>query len=254
MDLNEKIKKARDMILESKYSVALSGAGISTPSGIPDFRSPESGLWNKIDPMEVATIWAFKSNPRKFYEFMYPISRNILGAKPNPAHNALAKLEEKELLQLVITQNIDSLHQRAGNKKVVELHGNLREIICIKCRSVSPLEVLKEEIEKKISEDKNYYPKCSCGGLLKPNVILFGETLPSEALYRAQQSCSICELMIVVGSSLTVQPANFLPVVAHQKGARIIIVNLQETPLDETADLVIREKLEKVLPEIVEGI
>lgn len=249
MSFEKQIKTARELILNSKYTICLTGAGISTPSGIPDFRSPSSGIWSKVDPMEVATIWAFQSNPQKFYDFFSPLVDTIINAKPNAAHIALTKLEEKKLLQLLITQNIDNLHQKAGAKEVAELHGNLKECICLKCRKIFPTEELIPSLKE------NKIPTCDeCGGILKPNVILFGETLPLDTLYKSQQAAQDCEVMIIAGSSLVVYPAAGLPQIAVLRGAKIIVINLEPTYIDLKAKVIIPGEVDKVLPEIVSGI
>ena len=254
MLFEEEIKLSSELIINSHYTISLTGAGISTPSGIPDFRSPSSGIWAKVDPMEVATIWAFKQNPRKFFEFMNSLNLSIFSAEPNPAHYALAKLEEKGLLQLLVTQNIDSLHQKAGSKKVIEVHGNLRGVICLRCRKISPMEDFIKLFQEN-KDDKNYYPTCSeCGGILKPDVVLFGEALPTDALYTAHRAAQECEVMIVVGSSLVVQPIASLPEIAYGSGAKIIVINLQPTYIDKRARVVIRGEVDKVLPQIVKHI
>lgn len=250
MLFEEQIKEAQNLILNSKYTICLTGAGISTPSGIPDFRSPVSGIWEKVDPMEVATIWAFKQNPKKFYDFFSPMIDTIMYAKPNPAHIALAQLEEKGLLQLIITQNIDGLHQKAGSKNVAEVHGNFKECICLECRRIFSSEelILQLKGSKKI-------PTCEvCGGVIKPNVVLFGETLPLDVLYRAQRAAQDCEVMLCVGSSLVVYPAAGLPEIAYSSGAKIIVINLQPTYIDAKAKVVIPGEVDKVLPEIAKGI
>ena len=250
MEIEEKIKRSAELISNSNYTVALSGAGISTASGIPDFRSPGYGLWEKVDPMEVASIWSLKSNPRRVYEFMYSMAKTIYEAEPNPAHIALAQLEKKGLLRLVITQNIDNLHQRAGSKEVVEVHGNLREAICLNCHKIVPMEEFREKLEEKLKQ-KEGVPQCQCGGLLKPNVIFFGEQLPAEAVYKARRGAEDCEVMLVVGSSLVVQPVSMLPELASRRGAKIIVINLEATYIDGRAEVVIGGKVDEILPRIV---
>jgi NAD-dependent deacetylase len=247
------INKAAEIIRNSNYMIALTGAGISTPSGIPDFRSPQSGLWEKFDPMEVATIWSFLKNPRKFYEFMFSGLKGFFEALPNPAHYSLAELEKKGILKVLITQNIDNLHQKAGSKNVIEVHGNSREFICISCKGIYPTEDVREKIERILTE-KDYLPKCSCGGLLKPNVVLFGEQLPKDALFRSYSAIEKCDLMLIVGSSLVVQPVASFPYLAKKNGAKIIVVNLEETYIDRDAEVVIRDRVEVALPEILKNV
>jgi len=241
------VEKAAQIILSSKYVVALTGAGISTPSGIPDFRSPGSGLWEKVDPMAVASIYAFRLNPERFFEWFRPLGKTLLESRPNPAHIALAKLEEAGLLKAVITQNIDGLHQKAGSKRVLEIHGHIREAECIICRRSYPTEsFLHNYLE--LGE----IPRCQCGGILKPKVILFGEPLPKWVFLEAVGEAQRCDAMIIAGSSLEVYPAAELPTLAYQNGAKLIVVNLQSTYADSIADVVIREDVAVALPAIAE--
>jgi len=243
----DEIRKAAQLILTSKHAVALTGAGISTPSGIPDFRSPGSGLWEKVNPMLVASVFAFRLRPKKFFDWFRPLGRKLLEAEPNPAHIALARLEELGLLKVVITQNIDNLHQKAGSKRVLELHGHLREAQCMKCHKVVPTEGLWEKVL-----EEGELPRCECGGILKPKVVLFGEALPRGVFLEAWGEAQRCDLMLIVGSSLEVFPAAELPSVAYQSGARLIVVNLTETYADSMADVVIHEDVASVLPQIVD--
>lgn len=248
MSGDENIRRAAELLLASRHSVALTGAGISTPSGIPDFRSPETGLWSQSDPMAVASIYIFRSQPEVFYEWMRPTARLFLEAKPNPAHHALADLEEMGLLKAVITQNIDNLHQRAGSKRVLELHGHLREAICMRCQQVFPTEGMVHDymMEGKV-------PSCEdCGGVLKPMAVFFGEPLPMDVLMDAQMESQVCDLMLVAGSSLEVIPAANLPFVAHGLGSELVIVNEMVTAADDRAAVVIHDDVAEILPRIVE--
>jgi len=247
MTLVKQIEKAADLFAGAKHAVALTGAGVSTPSGIPDFRSPGSGLWEKVDPMAVASIFAFRLQPQAFYDWLHPTAELLLNAQPNPAHRALAGLENQGFLKAVITQNIDDLHQKAGSTKVYELHGHLREATCIGCHKIVPARSL---IEKFIADAQ--VPRCECGGVMKPNVILLGEQPPIDVLLAAQREAEECDLMLVAGSSLQVVPASGIPFLAKRRGARIIIVNYQPTSLDPSADVVIHEDVAVVLPKIVE--
>lgn len=174
MKMNPQIQHATELIQQARHIVAMTGAGISTLSGIPDFRSPNSGLWNSADPLEVASIHAFRRNPQLFYNWIHPVSQLFLDAKPNAAHQALVKLERSGKLKAVITQNIDDLHTKAGSQTVFELHGHLRELTCVQCYRVTAAELV---LEKFVADGQ--VPHCAhCGGVLKPNVILFGEQLP----------------------------------------------------------------------------
>ncbi len=249
MSLQKDIDRAAELLTSARYAVAFTGAGVSTPSGIPDFRSPGSGLWAKTDPMVVASIRAFRAEPRIFYQWMSSTAALFVEAQPNAAHTALAKLEEFGLLKAVITQNIDNLHQRAGSKRVLELHGHLREAVCMRCQQVVDVEGLVQEcmLEGEV-------PYCrDCGGVLKPMAVLTGEPLPMDVFLDAQVESQSCDLMLVVGSSLAVVPAADLLYLARRRGSELIIVNYQETPADHLAEVVIREDVAQALPQIVQA-
>ncbi len=249
MDLNQQIQKAAELIANAHNIVALTGAGISTPSGIPDFRSPDSGVWEKSNPMKVASIYGFRQNPQDFYDWIRPLADLLFKAEPNPAHRALARLEQQGKLKTVITQNIDNLHQKAGSNIVFELHGHLRAFTCLKCQQ-------NEEagsIINKFMQD-GQTPIHHCGGVLKPDVILFGEELPMQEFVSAKLTLEQADLVIVTGSSLEVAPAAGLPSVALRHGAKLIIINDQPTYLDSQADIVIRGDVAEVLPQIVESV
>ena len=247
-DIDKLITRAARLLRQAAYTVALTGAGHSTPSGIPDFRSPESGLWTQVDPLAVASLFAFRLRPQGFYDWIRPLARVMLEAQPNPGHHALAQLEKAGLLRSVITQNIDGLHQRAGSLRVHEVHGHMREATCIHCYRVVPAESLIEEF---LAEGQ--VPRCTCGGVMKPNVILFGEQLPLNILTAARQDTMACDLMLVIGSSLTVEPVSDLPLMALGHGAKLIIVNYQPTHLDERADVLIHADLADVVPRIADA-
>ncbi len=244
--IETKIQQAANLFRKAKHAIALTGAGHSTPSGIPDFRSPDSGLWATADPMMVASISGFRLNPQAFFDWVRPLAELLLRAEPNPAHHALAELETMGLLQAVITQNIDELHQKAGSKRVLELHGHFRQATCIRCYKVVAAQELMQEFVA-----SGEVPRCQCGGVMKPNVILFGEQLPVEVLNAAQQEARQCDVILVAGSSLQVAPASDIPLIAHRHGAEIVIVNYEPTPLDRHASVVIHEDVAKVLPRIV---
>jgi NAD-dependent deacetylase len=226
--------------------VALTGAGVSTHSGIPDFRSPGSGLWQKVDPFEAASIFAFRRKPEAFFEWIAPMARCIVEAQPNGAHLALAQMEAAGCLRAIITQNIDGLHQRAGSQQVSEVHGHLREATCVRCYSVFPTGPF---IQRFLDEGK--FPACPhCGNLLKPNVILYGEQLPALAMQEAQRQIRRCDLVLVAGSSLEVAPVSELPRLAHEHGAHLIIVNMQPTYLDDQSDVTIHDDVADILPQM----
>jgi NAD-dependent deacetylase len=211
--------------------VALTGAGISVPSGIPDFRSPGTGLWADVDPMEVAHIDVFRRDPERFWQFYGARFASLEACEPNPAHHALVTLERAGKLQAVITQNIDMLHRRAGTGDLVEVHGSIAGCTCQVCRFRSPL----DDVRARQREDPRGIPRCPCGEPLKPDVVLFGEYLPTEALMRAQALCSQAELLLCIGSSLEVYPVGGLPLLTHEAGGKVAIVTQGPTPLDHLA-------------------
>lgn len=245
--MEEKIKKVVNLILISKYAIALTGAGISTESGIPDFRTPGKGLWEKL-PAAAFSAWAFRINPKGLYKYGIKIFRELLAAKPNPAHKMLAILEKKGLLKAVITQNIDGLHQKAGSKNVFEIHGHLRTGTCMKCGKKYPM----DEIMKKLKEGE-IPPRCAdCKKVIKPDVVLFGDSLPPEEYGKSLSAARKCDLMLVLGSSLVVAPAGGLPAVALGSGAmyqsvhgraKLVIMNKMATGYDREAEVVIHESL-----------
>jgi len=240
------ISKAIDLLRQARHAVALTGAGISTPSGIPDFRSPGSGVWEDVDPLAVASIYAFRNQPEAFYQWLRPLADLLSHAQPNPAHVALAQLEAYGPLKSVITQNIDALHTKAGSKTIYEVHGHLRQATCLECHhqyDARPyLQAFTTLGELPICPD--------CTGVLKPDVVLFGEMLPFREIHAAQREAANCDLMLVVGSSLEVTPVADLPMLTRQSGARLIIVNFTETYADAWADVVIHADVAEVLPQL----
>ena len=242
-----KIKQACEMIKNSSRTMVLTGAGISTESGIPDFRSPGSGLWENIDPMEALSTTVLYNNPQKFYSEGYKMLLGMTDAKPNTAHYVLAEMEEKGYIKGVITQNIDNLHQRAGTKYLLEVHGNTREGSCTSCGNTVNLDIITEKVN-----NNEIPPKCdNCGGLLRPDVIFFGDMLP-EDFSIAVEEMEDCDLLIVIGSSLAVAPVNYLPSLAN----KLMIINEGRTAMDYICDLKIEGKagavLEKILDELDE--
>jgi NAD-dependent deacetylase len=246
--LQHLIKKAAELVREAQYAVALTGAGVSTPSGIPDFRSKDSGLWYDVNPMVVASIYGFRRNPKEFFDWMRPLARLMLEAEPNPAHIALSRLEKLGYIKALITQNIDILHTRAGSSNVFEVHGHIREATCVKCYRLYPTDgFINRYIELGV------IPRCpECGGVLKPNVILFGEQLPVQVFQDAQQAAQQCDLMLVAGSSLLVAPVSELPLVASMHGAQVIVINNDRTYIDREASVVIYDDVATVLPRLVD--
>ena len=240
------MEKVVELLLSSTYAIAFTGAGISTASGIPDFRGP-NGLWKKYSP-EIASIDYLKRDPKGFWEFYSQRMRGLFEARPNEAHYALAKLEKMGIIKYVITQNIDGLHQKAGSQNVIELHGTMQRSYCSSCfKQYDSREVLK------MIDEGNLPPKCSCGGIIRPDVVLFGE--PVKDFDLAVRIAYEADLVLVIGSSLTVYPANLIPqIVKEERGGSLIIINADETPLDHEADVIIREPIEVALPRIVNEI
>lgn len=244
------MEAAVKLLRASRRIVALTGAGISTPSGIPDFRSERSGMWQHVDPLEVASLWGFHDHPERFYAWFRPLMQAAVRAKPNAAHAALARMEAAGRLTAVITQNIDSLHQQAGSQCVLELHGHTRTATCLSCGASSPAHSLLLTVLSGLPP-----PECaSCGGLMKPDVILFGEPLPYETVARSQAEALQCDAMLVVGTSLEVMPAADLPLLAKRRGAKLVLVNLTATPLDAAMDVIVRLDVEDALARIAAGL
>ncbi len=244
------IEFAAELFRNARRAVVLTGAGISTPSGIPDFRSEGTGLWSHDEPLEVASLSTFRTNPEKFYAWFRPLARHIFDAQPNQAHLALAKLEQAGHIHSIATQNIDALHQKAGSKKVIELHGTSATLSCTQCfNQVEAHTYLEAFVECGV------IPRCPvCGAVLKPDVILFGEQLPQKAWFNAQRDCRACDLMVVAGSSLEVLPAANLPMQALDRGAHLIIVNNSPTYLDVRADAVLQLDVADIIPAIAEQV
>jgi NAD-dependent deacetylase len=244
------LRCAADIIRGSRKAVVLTGAGISTPSGIPDFRSPDNGLWEHFDPFEVASLTSFRHNPANFYSWMRGLAGIILKAQPNPAHFSLATLQQLGYVQTIITQNIDNLHQRAGSKNVLEVHGSLETMTCTDCyQSVPARDFIEAYLERA------EVPHCAgCGAILKPDLVLMGEQLPAKIWLQAVQASKKCDLMIVAGSSLEVLPVASLPMRALENGARLILINYSNTYLDMRADVVFHEDVAGILPLIVERV
>jgi len=250
MAMQQLIERAVRLLRQARHAVALTGAGISTPSGIPDFRSANVGLWETSDPMGVASIYAFRENPGRFYRWLRPLALLMRDARPNAAHFALARLEHAGIIRAVISQNIDGLHQKAGSMRVAEVHGHVREAVCLACYRVIPSE---SYLARFIADGET--PLCpACGGVLKPNATLFGEALPAQALAAAIAVARQCDVMLVAGSSLEVAPAADLPYLALERRARLIIINFGETYLDDRADVLIRGDVADALPRIAEAI
>jgi len=243
---DSRLSQAADMIWESRSCVVFTGAGLSVPSGIPDFRSASTGLWNHFDPMEVASLSAFRYRPRAFYDWIRPLALKSLDSHPNPAHLALARLEEAGYLRTLITQNIDGFHQAAGSSNVIELHGSLKTLICLDCGNTYELNSFKQSwlLEQNL-------PACRhCKTNLKPEIVLYEEMLPQDAWERAERACEKADVFLIAGTSLEVMPAGGLPILASNNGARIIVMNLSPTRLDGLAELILSMDVETGLPEL----
>ena len=238
-------KKAAYQLRQSRYAIVLTGAGISVESGIPDFRS-EEGLWSKYDPMEFGHILSFQSDPAKVWGMLLEMDQLLTEAEPNPAHYALAHLEEQGIVRVVVTQNVDSLHQRAGSRRVVEYHGHNRTLTCNECRQRFSRETVSLE---------NLPPLCGCGGPLRPDYVFFGEDIPRQAYQEAQAAAHDCDLIMVVGTSATVAPASYLPLIAKKRGAFVLEINPSKTDLTfQLTDLHIAESAGKALPAIIDAL
>ena len=232
------IRKVAALVKERQPCIALTGAGISAESGIPTFRS-KGGLWEKYDPAIYASIEVFRKDPSKYWSIRGEFIRNYENYQPNAGHLALAELEREGLLQQIVTQNIDGLHRKAGNRNVIELHGSLREIFCTECR--------KEYRAPHIPPGMP--PRCYCGGVLKPNTVLFGESLPREALESAWRGAAGCRVMLVIGTSAVVQPAASLPRVAKEHGAQVVEINIERA--FPKSDHFLNGKAGEVLPRLL---
>jgi NAD-dependent deacetylase len=247
MDQNS-ISRLADLIRRLQPCVVLTGAGVSTESGIPDFRSP-TGLWAEIDPREYASIEAFRADPEKVWRFYGPRISMLVDTEPNSAHFALAELERRGLVRAVVTQNIDLLHERAGSREVVEVHGSIRACTCLDCGSSYGL----AHIVKWFEEHPEEAPRCfSCAAVLKPDIVFFGELLPEQAIDRAYELARSAGLMLVVGSSLEVFPVAGLPDETLRSGGRVAIVNRGPTPIDDRAAVRLEGSAGEILSALLE--
>jgi NAD-dependent deacetylase len=226
-------ERLAELLRDADCAVALTGAGVSVPSGIPDFRSPGSGLWENVDPMEVAHIDAWRRDPDRFWQFYGDRFCSLFDKQPNGAHLALAELERRGLVRAVITQNVDRLHRKAGSERVIEVHGSIDYSVCVDCRGKVSLEHVMEHLRA-----SDGAPRCpTCATPLKPDVVLFGEMLPDQAMAEAQSLALEADLMVCVGSSLEVYPVAGLPAMTHGGGGRIALVTQGPTPYDSEAEV-----------------
>ena len=241
--MDENIKQAVQDLAAARNVVALTGAGISIESGIPPFRG-KGGLWEKFDPMEIAHIDAFMKDPARVWNILVKEMKDLVDtARPNDGHKALAKLEAMGKLKTVITQNIDGLHQAAGNTDVIEFHGTFAWQRCMNC---------SRKYETRNVDIAEIPPRCTCGGILRPDAVFFGEMIPQDAMWRSRQAASDCDLMLVVGTSAVVQPAALMPVYAKETGAKVIEINAEKTPLTvEISDYLIMGQAGEVMNRIM---
>jgi len=240
------IHRAIDHLKSARRAAALTGAGISIESGIPPFRG-KGGLWEKFDPMEIAHIDAFLADPARVWRVLVKDLKDIIDrARPNDGHKGLARLETMGLLQTVITQNIDGLHQMAGNTDVIEFHGTFAWQRCMRC---------EKRMETRKVDASVLPPRCGCGGILRPDAVFFGEMIPPVALWRSQEVASRCDVMLVVGTSAIVQPAASMPIIAKQSGAVVIEINPEPTPLTGAiSNYLIRGRAGEVMNRIISGL
>jgi NAD-dependent deacetylase len=232
-----------DWMIEAKVVSALTGAGISVESGIPPFRG-KTGLWSKYDPDEYASVYHFIEDPAKVWNMLTELIDMVENADPNPAHYAFAELEELGVLEGIITQNVDSLHQRAGSKNVIEFHGHNRDMRCQTCGKTYDVNKRHEEMP----------PRCECGGYLRPNAVLFDEQIPMDAMIKSRDLAGHSDVMLVAGTSAIVAPASYMPHLTKANGGKIVEINPEVTQLTHDADLSIFESSGKALPALVEAV
>lgn len=243
-----KIQQAADFIRKSKNAVAFTGAGISTPSGIPDFRSP-GGLWSRFDPVQVASAQALDVNPERVWEFLLETTTLLDSSEPNPAHLALAELEKQQHLLGVITQNIDNLHQRAGSECVVEYHGNFQRFYCRECHAPIPVDQVR-----RLTVDTIPLLCPGCRGLVRPDVVFFGECIPPAAQIHSDRLLAKADLMIIAGTSGEVSPANSLPNRVKMNTGTIIEINLGPTAYGSITDIRFDAPVESILPALARAV
>jgi len=244
--ISQDVERLAELLGRSRRAVALTGAGVSVPSGIPDFRTPETGLWAKVDPMEVAHISVFERDPERFWSYYRPRFQALGDKEPNRAHEALAELERRGLIEAVITQNIDRLHRAAGSESVIEVHGSIETSSCLDCGTVFGL----DDVDGLF--DERGVAICSeCGGAVKPDVVLFGELLPEEAMAEATELAEDTDLMLCVGSSLAVHPVAGLPRLTLAGGGDVAIVTKGETPYDRDVELKLEGEVDEELIALV---
>jgi NAD-dependent deacetylase len=247
---SQDIELISQKIVDSGHFVALTGAGISTESGIPDYRS-KGGIWEKFQPVYINEFMSSREARIKYWSRKAELYPDLIKAQSNAAHRGLAELYQLGFLKSIVTQNIDGLHQKAGvpDEAIIELHGNNLRVRCMSCDRISSIHEAQRRVE---SGDRA--PECECGGYLKPDTISFGQSLRPDVLAQAYEQCSLCTMMLVIGSTLKVQPAASLPAVAKQNGAFLAMINLSETPCDNACDILVREKAGIVVQAIVDRV
>jgi NAD-dependent protein deacetylase/lipoamidase len=247
--ISSEVERLAELLGQSRHAVALTGAGVSVPSGIPDFRSPGTGLWENVDPMEVAHIDVFEREPERFWSYYRPRFESLGDKEPNRAHEVLAGLERRGLIEGVITQNVDRLHRVAGSKNVIEVHGSIETSSCVTCAQSFELEQMDELF------DERGVALCSvCRGAVKPDVVLFGELLPESAMARATELAERADLILCVGSSLAVYPVAGLPQLTLSQGGRLAIVTKGETPYDGDAEVKLEGEVDAELEALVRAL
>jgi NAD-dependent deacetylase len=246
------VERLAELMRDARSVVALTGAGISVPSGIPDFRTPRTGLWENVDPMAVAHIDAFHADPMRFWSFYGERFASLQDKRPNGAHLALAQMQRDGLIDAVVTQNIDMLHRRAGSEEPVEVHGSIATCSCLSCPG-SVVELA--EAQARIGAAADGVPRCSaCAAPLKPDVVLFGELLDAATLSRARELCEAADVLLCIGSSLEVHPVAGLPLLTHRRGGALAILTQGPTPLDELAEVRLRGDVVEELDALVAGL
>ena len=246
----QKAAKIAGKIKAGGKNIIFTGAGISTESGIPDYRS-QGGIWDRFRPVYFDEFMSSREAREEYWRRWVDLYRGLLQAEPNPAHMTVAELCDADLLDAVITQNVDGLHHASGvpEDKIIELHGNTRRIRCMHCRKLTPT----DEVWKRLAEGDTA-PECSCSGYLKPDTVSFGQSMPVAEVERATDLSRTCDFFMVVGSTLLVQPAAHMPFYAKNNGAWLAIVNLSETPCDKICDVLVQEEAGKVLPAILDQV
>jgi NAD-dependent deacetylase len=243
--MTDPLQQAAQAVARGRHVIAVTGAGISVESGIPDFRSP-GGIWDTYPPEDYATIEAFLAAPDRVWQLWYDLGAMLGDVQPNPGHHALTALQEMGRLDAIITQNIDNLHQESGSVRVIEYHGNGRHMRCVICAGDTPLD---------LTQRSALAPRCACGGVMKPDVVLFGEAIPRDAMDAANRAAALADVVIIVGTSATVYPAAELPVIAKRNGAYIIECNLEPTDFTGTiTDAFLQGPAGTVLPRLVESV